>query len=118
MPRRAETLLGRIEEKARRGHRGDPIGTVAFYGPDDQCATKLVVGISPNPADGITETRKWLSELEEALAFLAEKDVRSVVMTAGVFGCPHEAGVDFPEGEACPHCPYWNGRERDVPLIG
>jgi hypothetical protein len=127
MPRRAETLLGRIEEKARRGHRGDPVGTVAFYGPDDQRASKLVVGISPDPAAGISETRKWFSEedvredaqaLEEALAFLAEKAVRSVVMTAGIFGCPHEEGVDYPEGAPCPQCPFWIGRDRDVPFIG
>jgi hypothetical protein len=127
MPTRAQTLLQRIEQKALRGHRGDPIGTVAFYGPDDQRASKLVVGISPDPNAGITETKKWFSEadvredaniLEEALGFLASSNVRSVVMTAGIFGCPHEEGIDYPEGESCEACPFWKDRDRSVPFIG
>jgi hypothetical protein len=129
MPRRADTLLQRIEAKAARGHRGDPVGTVAFYGPDDRRATKLVVGFSPDPGRGITETRNWSSAndndvredariLEAALAFLGAHDVRSVVMTAGVFGCPHEPGVDFPEGGTCEKCQFWKSHVRDTLLIG
>lgn len=119
--------MGRIVEKARRGHRGDPVGTVALYGPDDQRAVKLVVGFSPNPTVGIAETRKWWSDgdvredvrvLEEVLAFISEKRVKSLVMTDGVYGCPHEEGVDYPEGGACEVCPFWKGRDRNVPLIG
>jgi hypothetical protein len=121
MANRSQILLQRIEDKARRGHRGDPVGTVAFYGPDDKLASKLVVGISPNPRVGVTETKKWLREgdvredaaiLEEVLAFLAKSEVRSVVMTAGVFGCPHEEGIDYPEGGSCEACLYWKGRDR------
>jgi hypothetical protein len=121
MANRSQILLQRIEQKARRGHRGDPVGTVAFYGPDDKLASKLVVGISPNPSAGVTETRKWLRDgdvredaaiLEEVLEFLAQSEVRSVVMTAGVFGCPHEEGIDYPEGTSCEACPYWKGRDR------
>ena len=127
MPGRAATLLQRIVDKARRGNRGDPVGTVAFYGPDDQRASKVVVGISPDRVSGITEMRKWFSEqdvredvqaLQEVLAFLSEKGVKSVVVTDGIYGCPHEAGVDFPEGEACSECAFWKDKERDVPLIG
>jgi len=129
MASRAKTLLMRLEDKARRGHRGDPVGTVAFYGPDDQRATKVVVGISPNPSAGISETRIWRTEPEndvredahvlgEILAFLSASQARSLVVTDGVYGCPHEEGVDYPEGEACQQCPFWNGRDRTVPLIG
>lgn len=127
MPTRAQTLLERIEQKARRGHRGDPVGTVAFYGPDDQRASKLVVGISLDPEGGISETKTWFSDddvrndaalLEQALAFLSEHEARSIVMTAGVFGCPHEEGVDYPEGSTCEVCAYWIGRERNLTLIG
>jgi hypothetical protein len=127
MANRSEILLRRLEDKARRGHRGDPVGTVAFYGPDDKLAVKLVVGISPNPLVGVTETKKWFTEgdvredagvLEEALAFLTESEVRSVVMTAGVFGCPHEEGIDYPEGTSCEACPYWKDRDRSsLPII-
>ena len=128
MPTRAETLLKRIQDKARRGHRGDPVGTVAFYGPDDQAASKVVVGISPNASAGITETRKWSSEpdlrdnadvLAEVLEYLSLQRVRSLVVTGGIFGCPHEEGVDYPEGESCPQCEFWRGRDRsNTPLIG
>jgi hypothetical protein len=27
---------------------------------------------------------------------------------------PHEEGVDCPEGEACPDCPFWAGRGRPI----
>jgi hypothetical protein len=127
MPNRSQTLLQRLEEKARRGNRGDPIGTVALYGPTDQLASKLVVGFSPNPNEGVTETKKWVSEqdvrqdaavLEAALAYLAQKQVRSVVMTVGIYGCPHEEGIDYPEGASCEACTFWKDRKRDVPLLG
>jgi hypothetical protein len=127
MPNRAQTLLIRLEDKARRGNRGDPIGTVAFYGPDDQHASKVVVGISPSASSGITATRKWQGDpdlredaavLEEVHAFLRTHDVRSLVLTAGIYGCPHEEGLDYPEGESCSQCAFWQGRSRDVPLIG
>jgi hypothetical protein len=126
MANRAQILLQRIEEKARRGHRGDPVGTVALYGPDDKLASKLVVGISPSARAGVTETKKWLRDgdvredaalLEEVLAFLAKSAVRSVVMTRGVFGCPHEEGIDYPEGGSCEACPYWKGRDRSSRLL-
>ena len=34
-----------LKQKARRGFRGYPIATVAFYGPDDTRASKVAVGI-------------------------------------------------------------------------
>lgn len=30
-----ETLLKGLEEKAKEAFRGYPVGTIAFYGPDD-----------------------------------------------------------------------------------
>ena len=27
-------------------------------------------------------------------------------------GCPHEEGVDYPEGQICPQCPFWAHRDR------
>jgi hypothetical protein len=37
-------------------------------------------------------------------------------MVKEMLGCPHEEGIDYPEGEACPACPFWAGRER--PIVG
>jgi hypothetical protein len=125
---RADTLLKRIVTKARRGYRGDPVGTVAFYGPDAKLASKVVVGISPNADAGVTETRTFCNAdidvrsdadvMEQVLSFLKDQRVKSLVMTDGVYGCPHEEGVDYPEGGSCQYCEYWRGRPRDVPVIG
>ena len=29
----------------------------------------------------------------------------------GNMGCPHEEGEDFPDGEDCPFCPFWAGKQ-------
>jgi hypothetical protein len=34
-----------LAKKAKAGNRGFPIGTVAFYGPDDTRASKVAVGL-------------------------------------------------------------------------
>lgn len=34
-----------LEKKARKGFKGYPAATVAFYGPDNRKATKIAVGI-------------------------------------------------------------------------
>jgi RNA polymerase sigma factor (sigma-70 family) len=36
------------------------------------------------------------------VAFIKAQHVRSVVVTDGIIGCPHEEGVDYPEGKSCP----------------
>jgi hypothetical protein len=35
-----------LRKKAKRGFRGYPVATVAFYGPTADCATKVVASIS------------------------------------------------------------------------
>ena len=35
----------RLGKKAKKGFRGFPLATIAFYGPDRSRATKLTVGI-------------------------------------------------------------------------
>ena len=46
------------------------------------------------------------------LAFVEENGAKSVVLSDGIIGCPHEEGKDYPEGETCPECPYWANRDR------
>lgn len=111
-----------LEKKGKRGMRGYPAGTVAFYGPDDRRATKVAVGIIPAPEAEVTELRRWFSEtgdvrrddaiMAEIAAFLREHEVHSVASIDRIIGCPHEEGIDYPEGENCPECPYWAGRDR------
>jgi hypothetical protein len=43
--------------------------------------------------------------------FFEKYGVKMVSMSAGNFGCPHEEGEDFPEGEDCPFCPWWKGKQ-------
>lgn len=43
--------------------------------------------------------------------FIQAHGVRQVAMTDGVIGCPHEEGIDFPEGQECPYCPFWRGKQ-------
>jgi hypothetical protein len=113
---------------ARRGFRGYPLSSIAYFGPDNRRATKVTVAIVR--AQGrLPGTEYWPREfwsvehgdvrsdsrVEEAiLDFLRSYDTRSVVITAGVVGCPHEEGVDDWQGNVCPHCPFWAGRNRWV----
>jgi hypothetical protein len=111
-----------LEKKAKRGIQGYPVGTVAFYGPDNQRATKVAVGVLPAPEAEPDEMRRWIVEtgdvredgmvLAEVALFLRDHKVHSVAMMKGIFGCPHEEGIDYPDGGTCPHCPYWAGRNR------
>ena len=41
----ASQLLKRLEKRAKKGARGYPVGTLAFYGPDDRRASKMVAAI-------------------------------------------------------------------------
>jgi hypothetical protein len=110
------------KQLSKKTRRGDPVGTIAFYGPDDRRATKVVVGIAPRVGDRIVDLKKWFAEdLDvrvdprigaEVVAFIRRHGVRTVVTTEGIFGCPHEEGIDYPDGEGCPECPDWANRDR------
>jgi hypothetical protein len=111
-----------LRKKAKHGFRGYPIATVAFYGPDDQVATKVAVGIVEQEGAEPSELERWYSSegdvrttpsIEAAvIEFITRHAVRSVAMTDDLIGCPHEEVVDYPEGTSCPKCPYWAGRDR------
>src|SRR5262249_39622712 len=110
-----------LEKKARKGFRGYPVATVAYYGPDDKRASKVAVGIVEQEKGEVEILERWFSENDarsdavidqEILAFVLEYQVKSVVITDRIIGCPHEEGVDYPEGQACPQCPFWEGRDR------
>jgi hypothetical protein len=51
--------LKRLRKKARKGMRGWPMATVAFYGPNLSQATKVAVGIVPSENAGVKELRDW-----------------------------------------------------------
>ncbi len=111
-----------IRSKARKGFRGYPIGTIALYGPDDKLATKVAVGIVLGDDQEPAELERWISDGEDirgdeevqqaVLEFLRKHQVKSVVLADRILGCPHEEGIDYPEGETCPECPFWANRDR------
>ena len=57
-----DRFLKRLRKKARKGLRGWPIATVAFYGPNLSQATKVTVGIVPSENADVTRWRRtgWL----------------------------------------------------------
>src|SRR6266702_1189591 len=54
-----DRFLKRLRKKARKGLRGWPIATVAFYGPNLSQATKVAVGIVPSENAEVKELRDW-----------------------------------------------------------
>ena len=54
-----DRFLKRLRKKARKGLRGWPIATVAFYGPNLSQATKVTVGIVPSENAEVKELRDW-----------------------------------------------------------
>jgi len=116
-----EQARKRLGKKAKKGFRGFPVATIAFYGPDDRRASKVTVGIVLAEDQEPAELRRWFSEqadvredpaaAEGILALIDEFGVRSVAMVDRIIGCPHEEGIDY-EGPTCPRCPYWAGRNR------
>ena len=112
----------RLERKARKGFRGYPVATVAYYGLDASRASKVAVGIVMREKGEPAYLERWFSDdkdvrfdasiNQQIIDFIRSHNIRSVVMTAGIMGCPHEEGIDYPEGETCPECSYWANRDR------
>jgi hypothetical protein len=111
-----------LERRAKR-KTGYPLATLAYYGPDNTRASKAVVGIVVSERDAdVAELQKWWSDttdvradtaiLQQILDFIDRHQAQRVVMVDRIIGCPHEEGIDYPEGEACPQCPYWANRDR------
>jgi hypothetical protein len=111
-----------LRKRVKQGFRGYPVATVAFYGATAELATKVVVGIFKEENGDADPLEKWFLQdldirfneeiVEELIAFIKLHEVKSVVVTDGIIGCPHEEGIDYPEGKSCPKCPYWAGRDR------
>ena len=96
-----------------------PIGTLVYYGPDDQTITKIVAGVLAT-RDAEILSKKWQGDgiaqnptvIAEVGKFFQYHQVTKVLMTGSVAGCPHEEGVDFPIGDECPYCPFWLDKQQ------
>jgi hypothetical protein len=111
-----------LKKKARRGFRGYPVATIAFYGPNDKRASKVAVGVFTKDDGDPDILQRWFAEDgdvrtdptvgHEILQFIERCGAKSVVMTDHIIGCPHEEGTDYPDGTVCPQCPFWSHRDR------
>jgi hypothetical protein len=118
-----ERLLKRLKKRAKRGMRGWPVATIAFYGPDLSRATKAAVGIVPAEGAEPSEMLNWsvetgdvrndLAVLGELLGLIESQGALTVIIADGIMGCPHQQGIDY-EGDYCPNpaCAFWLGRDR------
>ena len=80
-----------MEKRVKRAARGYPIGTIAFYGPTNQVASKVAVGVILKEDEGAQHIQRWFSDngdirkdveiQDRAIRFLKEHGVRSVAMT-------------------------------------
>src|SRR5215210_8101019 len=85
-----EQARKRLTKRAKKGFRGFPVATVAFYGPDNRRASKLAVGIVLTENQEAVELKRWFAEpgdvredvrmAEEVLAYMDGFGVRSVAM--------------------------------------
>lgn len=100
--------------QAIQERRQHPFGLLLYFGPDDRTVTKIIAGVMPAPGTH-PEARSWQGDqvtedpavIQAIGEFFKSHRVHDVVMTEGVAGCPHEPGIDYPDGESCPYCPYW-----------
>lgn len=96
------------------------MAAIAYYGPDDQTATKAVVAIVDD-AQTILDSTSWQvtsgdirydeAVSREIAAFIKSHGIEKAVIAEGILGCPHIPGEDYPKGEPCPYCPFWAEEE-------
>lgn len=78
-----------LRKKVDRGFAGYPVATVAYYGPDDNVATKVAVGIIPGEDQEPIAMERWVSAggdlrrdhevNEKILLFIRSQGAKSVV---------------------------------------
>ena len=110
-----------LAKRTRKGLKGHPIATIAYYGPDNTRASKVVCCIIKDEGAEAEPIQKWFTEydarrsekiLSELLGFIEENNAKTVTMIEQIIGCPHEEGIDYPLDGICPDCPFWKNRDR------
>ena len=84
----------------------------------EQSAVAIVNAEGAEP----TALQRWFAEegdvredppiASEILQYVRDHGAKSVVTTDRIIGCPHEEGIDYPDGQVCPQCPFWAHRDR------
>ena len=100
-----------------------PLAAIAAYGPDSRLATKLVVSVFTRPGQrDPSAIRTWKTQAvdvrhdptiaADVASFVQQHRAKETVTSDRIIGCPHEEGIDYPMGRACPECPFWAGIDR------
>ena len=112
-----------LKKKARRGFQGFPVATVAWYGPDDQRASKVAVGIIIEDGGEPQALERWLSRDQdirhdrvvgaEIQQFIREHGVKSVVASDGIVGIVRmKKARTIRMGKPVRQCPFWADKDR------
>jgi hypothetical protein len=116
-PKSIQDLANKRKEKFRNlvsTNTAYPLATITYSGPSPDNASKIIVGII-SAKDQAPIIREWTGDgiaedvesAKEIALFIQENEVARVLTSEWVLSCPHEEGVDYPEGEQCPFCPDW-----------
>lgn len=92
-----------------------PLGTIVYYGPDDRTITKMVASVIQS-RDAAPVQQEWRgmsisqdpTAIHELGIFFKSHGVQRVIMAERIAGCEHVPGIDYPEDENCPYCPFWS----------
>jgi len=118
---RIKKPLTGFRKKARRGIRGYPLATIAYYGPNLDVVSKVAVRIIPEEDAEPSVLERWFSDGDvqddpsitaQIEQFIVDHGAKSVVLSEAIIGCPHEGGVDYSDGEVCTQGPFWVNRDR------
>src|SRR6266849_1327623 len=98
-----------------------PKGIAGMADRDGCLLWPAAVAIVPSENAEVEELRDWKVDhgdirsdpaiAREILEFIEKHQVRSVAISEGIIGCPHQEGIDY-DGEWCPVCEFWHGRDR------
>ena len=122
MSLKATWFRDKLKKKAKQDFHGYPVATITYYGPDDKRASKVSVGIILDEGGDVAFLERWFNEAKDIrldplvndgiIRFLTQRGAKSVVMPDRILGCPHEEGIDYPDGEKCQKCSFWAIRDR------
>ncbi len=122
MSLKATWFRDKLKKKGEQGFHGYPVATITYYGPDDKRASKVSVGIILDEGGDVAFLERWFNEAKDIrldplvnegiIRFLTQRGAKSVVMPDRILGCPHEEGIDYPDGEKCQKCSFWAIRDR------
>ena len=110
----------RISKKSKKGFQGYPVVTIAYYGPNTKLATKVAIGVIAEE-NGDAQMERFVANTDlrndetintKIVEIIEQAGAKSVSVVDRIIGCPHEEGIDYPDGEECPECEFWKGRDR------